>query len=141
MRPIATLLLLLAAGCAPAASATPAGPLPTETAERGAVEPVRLRTGQTVRVGAPDELRITFQRVEADSRCPRGVACVWVGDAAVRLLLAHASGQAVHTLHTGVEPRRATHGGWVVRLVRLAPEAEQGVRPAYYEATLEVTRP
>jgi hypothetical protein len=134
--------LLLAAGCTSGSPTTSAEPLPAEESVETPTAPVTLRTGQSVRVGGPDALRITFERVEDDSRCPRAVVCVWAGDAAVRLRLDHPLGQEVATLHTGLDPKQAAHAGYVVRLLRLAPELpREGARPAYYEATLEVSRP
>ena len=134
--------LLLAAGCASGTSPSAAEPVPTEDSAAALNAPLTLRTGQSVRVGGPDPLRITFERVEADSRCPRAVVCVWAGDATVRLRLDHATGPADATLHTGLEPKQAAHAGYVVRLLRLAPDPpREGERPASYEATVEVMRP
>ena len=135
----------LAAGCASGAGPA-AEPPPSEASAPSAradlAAPVTLRTGAAVRAGEPDPLRVTFEAVEDDSRCPRSVVCVWAGDAAVRLRLDHASGTSVVTLHTALEPRHAAHGGYVVRLLRIAPEREsEHTRPPWYEVTLELSRP
>src|SRR6266704_216034 len=45
-----------------------------------------LRVGEH-RVLGPTRTELGFQRVTADSRCPRNVVCVWAGAAAVRLWL------------------------------------------------------
>ena len=142
-----TLLALLAlaavtaaAGCATAAGpAAPPGEEERVVADRELAEPIRLRLGHAVRVG--DGLRIAFERVEDDSRCPRAVVCAWAGDAAARFRLDHPAGQTSATLHTGIDPRATVHAGWTVRLVRLEPEPpREGARAAYYEAVLEVGR-
>ena len=134
------LLALTLAACATASG--PAGPgEATErvVAEGELTEPLRVRLGHTLRLG--DGLRITFERVEEDSRCPRLVVCVWSGDAAVRLRLGHPSGQAVVTLHTALDPREVVHAGYAVRLHRLDPEPVRGgALTAFYEALLEVER-
>lgn len=46
-------------------------------------EEFTLREGESARVG--DNLRLTFQSVEEDSRCPEGVQCAWEGNARVRI--------------------------------------------------------
>ena len=139
-RRAAPLLALALAGCA-----TASGPMaPVEASERVVAEgeltePIPVRLGHTLRFG--DGLRITFERVEEDSRCPRLVVCVWAGDAAVRLRLGHPSGQAVVTLHTTLDPREVVHAGYAVRLHRLDPEPVRGgARTALHQVLLEVER-
>jgi hypothetical protein len=66
-------------------------------------------------------LVLTFNARLSDSRCPADVVCVWMGDAAVRI-----SAQAGRTsvdgeLHTGLEPRSLSIGGYVVSLLGLTP--------------------
>jgi hypothetical protein len=66
-------------------------------------------------------LVLTFNARLSDSRCPADVVCVWMGDAAVRIS-ARAGGTSVdRELHTGVEPRSLSIGGYVVTLVGLTP--------------------
>jgi len=42
-------------------------------------EEILLRPGQTVSV-SEENLKITFDKVTADSRCPTGATCVWAGE-------------------------------------------------------------
>ncbi len=79
-----------------------------------------LRVGEAVTVG---ELRIAFQAVPVDSRCPRNVVCAWMGDAAVRLGLRESAGdEVIRELHTHPDlARTAEVGGVAVRLAELSP--------------------
>ena len=84
--------------------------------------------GDTVRVdvhqrAAFDSGRfvVTFDTVEADSRCPADAMCVWAGDAAAGLHLDVAGRRAGTTLHTQLEPKKVEYFGYVVRLVNVEP--------------------
>jgi hypothetical protein len=98
----------------------------------------------------PDEvvtiqgLRITFEGVAEDSRCPSGAQCVWAGDAAAAFTLEKPPAAAEHrTLHTnGRFERQITVDPFVVRLDEVTPHPKVGatIAPADYRATLVVTR-
>ena len=104
---------------------------------------IRLRLGQTaeVDVGA-DRVRIAFDGVTEDSRCPHGVDCVWSGDAAASVRLS-APGTAAITadLHTHIEPRRVEYAGRVVLLLDVEPYPRYGgsIAQDEYVAVLRVT--
>ena len=89
-------------------------------------------------------LRITFEGVAEDSRCPTGAQCVWAGDAAATFTLEKPPSAARHrTLHTNGRFERQTEvGGFVVRLEAVKPYPKEGVAisPDDYRATLIVTR-
>lgn len=103
---------------------------------------IRIGLGETAQV-ADAGLEITFAEVLSDSRCPRGEACVWEGDAVIRLHLRAGveAGEAVlHTASGG--PGAAGIAGWHVELIDLQPVPVAG-RPAppdTYTASLVVTR-
>jgi len=61
--------------------------------------------------------------VVSEGRCPKGVQCIWEGDAAVELRVAPAGGDAqTITLHTNDRfERQAVIGGVTVRLEQLEP--------------------
>ena len=104
-------------------------------------EPFRLAHGKTAALAGHD-LRIRFERVSDDSRCPGGVQCVWAGDAHVVLRLTRAGyDAAVDTVRLTLEPRVARYTGYAIRLEALEPSPRQGVptKPDDYVATLRVT--
>jgi hypothetical protein len=103
---------------------------------------VTLRAGESRRVGGTP-ITVAFEALVEDSRCPRGVNCVWEGDAAVRVRIE--GGQAARqtpTLH--VNPRftsEAAHDGYLVTLTDVAPypESDRQTAPGDYRITLRVT--
>ena len=89
-------------------------------------------------------LRITFEGISEDSRCPTGVQCAWAGDAAAAFRLEKPPDAALtRTLHTNGRFERQTDcGDFVVRLEDVKPYPKDGatVAPGDYRATLVVTR-
>jgi hypothetical protein len=106
-------------------------------------ESVRLKVGEAARIEAED-LHLGFERVKGDSRCPKGVQCIWEGDATVVVWIQKGSeAKEMLELHTSSKgPAAASFRDYVVRLARLEPEPVSGrdVDPAAYVATLSVSR-
>ena len=105
-------------------------------------EEFKLGVGKSAAVRG-EGLEIEFVAVAEDSRCPRGVDCIWEGNAKVRLKLKKAGGAPAEIeLNTNLEPRRSAAHGYEVRLTNLAPYP-QGNRPVdqkSYVASLEVRK-
>ena len=103
--------------------------------------PFEMKPGEAVTL---DGLRITFDGVGADSRCPTGVQCAWAGDAAAAFTLEKAPAPAVRkTLHTNGRFERQTNiDTFVVRLEDIKPYPKDGVTIAAddYRASLVVSR-
>lgn len=105
----------------------------------GAAEPVELRVGATITApGTP--VLVTFDRVRDDSRCPKGVTCIWEGDAIVVLRLRTRADDEV-TAEVHANPgftREASAHGVTVTLESLEPqpEADQPVPAGAYVARL-----
>jgi hypothetical protein len=103
-----------------------------------------LGPGQSVLVGT-EPLKITFDAITADSRCPPEVQCVWEGDAVAKVQAATGTQAPVpYELHTNTGfATQVDHGGYRIRLTAVAPGTHQGVviDPAAYVITLIVTRP
>lgn len=106
-------------------------------------ENFRLQVGQSAAVEGR-ALEVLFEAVVTDSRCPKGEACVWEGDAIVRLSVQGVDGvEARLELHTASKgPASAGHGGWSVHLVALEPHPVTGrvIPQAAYVVTLRVVR-
>ena len=106
------------------------------TAPGAGTSTITLRFGQTATVGGT---RISFTDV-ADSRCPKDVACVWAGDAAVRL----ESGAESVVLHTNGTVGAATSklAGATVTLTEVRPEpvSTNPMKKTDYEITLRVSQ-
>ena len=94
-----------------------------------------LKPGESATVEGTD-LRITFQSVVEDSRCPVDVTCVHAGDAVVAL----AVGDHPLQLRSNSEPEEVV-GGHILRLERVDPKAysDRTIPPGDYRAVLKVT--
>lgn len=102
------------AGCAGSNPAPPAA-VPVLGAE------VLIPVTRTVEYPA-EGLRVGFERVVDDSRCPPDVDCVWEGDATVRIALSGPGSAPVTPveLHTSARsPQVVEDAGLSVELVRL----------------------
>ena len=145
MRQFTSVVVLLAlAACAQGNSTTAEPTSPETSTSRAATGAVTLLApGQSVVVGSgADSLRVTFQRVESDSRCPSDVQCVSAGDAAVLFRLSHAGREAGTELHTMLEPKQVEYDGFVLRLTGLtpAPKSTHPVDAGDYRAQVVVTK-
>lgn len=104
-------------------------------------QPFDLKSAESVTI---QELRITFEGVSEDSRCPTGVQCVWAGDATAMFTLEKAPAAAQQrALHTnGRFERQTNYDSFTVALQDIKPYPKQGgaIAPDDYRATLVVTR-
>jgi hypothetical protein len=102
---------------------------------------VVLAPGETADIEAAG-IRIGFQGVLGDSRCPADAVCILGGDAIVRLdVLASSGTVSTYDLHTG-DMKPARHGDLTIALENLSPYPFSGrtIAPGEYRATLHVTR-
>jgi hypothetical protein len=125
------LMLWSVAACASMPSA-PTGPVNAQLV---------LAPGQTEDVNGAG-IRIRFQGVFGDSRCPADAVCIQGGDAIVRIdILPNSGGSATYDLHTGnMQP--VHHGDLTIALEMLSPYpfSSGPIAPGDYRATIRVTR-
>ena len=95
-----------------------------------------LRPGESVTIQSTD-LRVSFQGVVEDSRCPADATCVWAGDAVVALEV----GTASLELRSTTAPEGVV-GAYRVRLERVEPNVyrDRKIPPEAYRVVLTVTR-
>jgi hypothetical protein len=100
-----------------------------------------VRINETVAIDG-ESLRITFERVVEDSRCPTNTTCVCAGDAVVRLALLGANAErGTLNLHTLSETAaQGCFQRFRLRLVQLVPVPHDsgGIPAEQYVATLVV---
>ena len=129
-------MFLRSIGCIGIVAAALAAPAEPELGH-----PFEMRPAEVVTI---QRVRITFDNVSDDSRCPAGASCMWAGDAAAVFTLETPPSAALHcTLHTnGRFDRETEYGGLIVRLEGIKPHPREGatIRPDDYRATLVVTR-
>jgi hypothetical protein len=100
----------------------------------------------TLKIGESAEVRseafaIEFDSVAEDSRCPKGVNCVWAGNAKVLLKVKKDAGQpATVELNTNTNPKTSRLLEYEFRLKELKPypEANTIIKSSDYEVSLSV---
>jgi hypothetical protein len=101
-----------------------------------------IRLGDSIWI-QDERLKIDFQRVAEDSRCPEGVNCIWAGNGKIALRVTKARRRpATMMLNTMLDPKQSSYRGYEVKLVKLEPHPKKNVRikKRSYVATLVVTR-
>jgi hypothetical protein len=102
----------------------------------------RIRVGEKAVIGK-EKLTVTFVSVVEDSRCPRGVNCVWQGNAKISIeIKVKGNKPATVDLNTTLAPREADSQGYRISLVELTPQPRESEpnNPADYRAALKVTK-
>lgn len=137
----------------PLPSATSASPQTKTTvsgqSEEGAIiaginQPFQLRINQTATI-ENEGLRVTFQDVTEDSRCPIGAQCFWEGQATVAVGIAKDGqdlGTLSLTLRAGMEHLATTTlDEYTIQLAAVDPYPKQGrqTQPSDYVVTLVVS--
>jgi hypothetical protein len=124
-----------------AALASADGPAKPKEAQLG--QDFRLKVGESARL-AGEALRIAFEAVTSDSRCPKGEQCIVAGKATLRLSLQRSSPAKEECLleTPTAESEPASCSGYGVTLVGLEPYPVAGhaIAPGDYEAILRVSK-
>lgn len=110
--------------------------------------PATLDKPFTLKLGAAESidgegLRIQFERVVSDSRCPKGVQCIRAGEAVIQIAVMRGSTKGSYELKTlPPSASRVEVGRHFLTLVSVEPEPtiDAPPRPADYTATLTVGR-
>lgn len=66
-------------------------------------------------------VRVAFDSLVSDSRCPKNTQCVWAGDAVPRLRVATHDATLAVVLHTTLDPKRAWLDGYEIALLDVTP--------------------
>ncbi len=124
----------------------------TATTNRRARKKIILDKNFVLSVGqemltADGKLKIKFVSVPEDSRCPKGVNCIWAGNARIVLQVSQTGGKFV-MLELNTNPREASDaaegafGLYQLKLVEVAPYPVDGqtIAPRSYAATLVVSK-
>ena len=101
-----------------------------------------LAPGETASVQGRG-VKLRFEGVTGDSRCPGDAVCITGGDATVKVAASGDSGSLSLELHTGDSSRGSvTYGSVKVSLVELQPypfSSQPAIKPGDYRATLIVS--
>ncbi len=104
--------------------------------------PFDLKVGATVTMA--DGLRLKFNGVQSDSRCPLDAQCVRAGEAIIAVTLVTSNGSPeAREMQTVAPASRITYADHTIVLTALAPypRAMQQTEPRDYVATFVVTAP
>jgi hypothetical protein len=99
-----------------------------------------LAPGEAARA-AGGRLRVAFEDVVSDSRCPTGEQCIVAGVAEIAVRIGtDAPGDSYRLYTEGKEPRAVTHAGQVVTLISVEPypKASRTIPKGDYRATFDV---
>lgn len=90
------------------------------------------------------DLKVKFESLLDDSRCPKDVTCVWAGDAKIRISVRRGRGEASKMeLHTSSQfAQTGKYQKYVIKLVALDPYPRTGAKgkPGDYVATLLIKK-
>ena len=105
-------------------------------------ESITLKAGKNARA-RHSGLTLRFVEVTEDSRCPAGLACVWAGNARVKIQVVNRGG-GTKTLeaNTTMGPKGDQFDGWAIELVSLTPRPTKKGKPGAksYIAAFTITR-
>ncbi len=130
MRVLAVLPLVLIVACG-------GNPMQPDRVPTG--QPFDLRLGDTALT--TDDLRIRFDTVRSDWRCPMDAFCVRAGEAVIALTLSKAGEAAVgRELDTTPAKSATTYLNFTITLSALAPypRSDRQIQPGDYVASLVV---
>ena len=100
----------------------------------------KLKIGESAKT--PHEgLQIEFDSVPEDSRCPKGVNCVWAGNAKILLKVKKDADKPANVeLNTNINPKTSRYLGYELSLKELKPypESNATIKSSDYEVTLTV---
>jgi len=106
-------------------------------------EPFDLGVGQSVLITNAG-IRVGFDELASDSRCPIGVFCIWEGNATVRIWgEVSPENRSFFELNSNSQFRtEAAYLGFIIRLLRVLPYPEEGTvsGPNDYTVTMVVVR-
>lgn len=100
-----------------------------------------LRSGQQ-KSAVRGDLRVKFISVLEDSRCPPESACVWAGNAKIKVKVTDRRGRTkMMEINTNAGPKGDQFGGYAVNLTSLTQPKQKGTPgTTRYTATFSVER-
>ena len=131
MRPLFIVAVLAVCACSGS---------PTQPDRIPAGQPFELGVGQTAAM--TDGLRIRFDTVRSDSRCPMDALCVRAGEAVIAITLSLPGEAAIgRELETVPARSQTSYSRFTIALVQLQPypRSDRQIRPADYVATFRVS--
>lgn len=98
----------------------------------------KLKIGESAK---GEGLEVQFDSVADDSRCPKGVNCVWAGNAKILLKVKKDADKTADVeLNTNIDPKTSRYAEYELRLKELKPYPviDTPIKSSDYEVTLTV---
>ena len=105
-------------------------------------ENVTVKAGQQ-KSAKRSKLKIKFESVVEDSRCPIGTNCIWAGNAKIKITVTSSQlGAKSFEINTTMGPQGDQYDGWAIKLDSLTPSPTVNgkIDPKKYIAKFTVTR-
>ena len=99
-----------------------------------------MRIGESAKA-IHEGLKVEFDSVAEDSRCPKDVNCIWAGNAKILLKVEKDAGKPTNVeLNTNINPKTSRYLQYELRLKELKPypESNSTIKASDYEVTLTV---
>ena len=105
-------------------------------------EPVTLPLSFKQEVVIDYQIKIKFDGVGADSRCPIDVMCFWAGDGEVFLNISTGNSSQKYTLHTTLEPCEIVVNNYLIKLINLLPatRSDRQIKQEEYNIEIKITK-
>jgi hypothetical protein len=117
-------------------------PFPEQNSITVRDEPVVVHLNFKQEVVIDNKLKLRFEGVGADSRCPVDVICVWAGDGEGFFNISTDNSSQRYTVHTGLEPREIVIENYLIQLINLFPatRSDRRIKPEEYNVDIRVTK-
>jgi hypothetical protein len=113
-------------------------------------QPFQLKVGESIKL-LPDNLKVGFDTVLSDSRCPTSVVCFWEGEADINIWLLKNRTDTIHSilkirgyigLQDSIRHKYIDTVGYRITLMQLDPYPHYPIPNDFskYKATLNVSR-
>jgi hypothetical protein len=113
----------------------------SQKGEAWQIETVTLKVGQQ-KTAKMSGLKIKFLGVTEDSRCPKGVDCIWAGNAKMKFRITGEKITKDYIFNSTVGQRGDQVGVWAVSIDSLSPEptANRKIAANAYVVKLQIVR-
>lgn len=117
-------------------------PFPEQNSITVSDEPVVVHLNFKQEVVIDNKLKLRFEGVGADSRCPIDVMCFWAGDGEVFFNISTGNYSQRYTVHTYLEPREFVIENYLIQLINLLPatRSDRRIKPEEYNVDIRITK-
>jgi hypothetical protein len=87
-------------------------------------------------------LKIEFEDVANDSRCPKDARCIWAGNAELKFRFSSDTANEKFGLNTNIDPKDYQKFGYIITLIKLSPPKSTAnpIEKEDYTATLVISK-